>query len=390
MDRLIETFRKILGDTHATFHRYMYDRITWDDRLVGIVGPRGVGKTTMMLQYIKEHLDVNKTLYVTADDFYFANHRLVELADSFAKMGGEYLFIDEIHKHTEWSRELKLIYDYHPELHIVFSGSSVLDITKGTTADLSRRAVVKYMQGLSFREYLAMFHQMDLPVLTLEDIIHHRVELPRQFRPLSFFRDYLMCGYYPFAGVPDYGERLVSIINKTLEVDIPQYAELSASMSRKLKRLLIIISQSVPFKPNMTTIGQTLGVSRNHVGDYLLYLEEAGLIAQLRDTTSGIRGLGKVEKVYLDNANLIYALADRKSDVGNVRETFFMNQMRVRQEVVNSRVSDFEIDNLTFEVGGRKKGNKQIAAVDNGYVVKDDIEYGYANVVPLWAFGLNY
>ena len=391
MEHLTENYRRLLSNTPTTFHRYQYNRVNWQNRMLGIVGPRGVGKTTMLLQHIKEHLNQDKTLYVTADDFYFSSHRLVDLADEFTKMGGEHLVIDEIHKHPEWSRELKLMYDYHPDLQIIFSGSSVLDITKGVTADLSRRAIVSDMQGLSWREYLQLFHQIELPVLSLDDILAHRyAELPRSFRPLPYFRDYLRQGYYPFAGDADYEARLMGIINQTLEVDIPQYAQMSATMSRKLKQLLAIIAASVPFKPNMSSIGQTLGVSRNNVADYLLYIEKAGLIAQLRDAIGGIRGLGKVDKVYLDNTNLAYALAADKADVGNLRETFFFNQMRVAHPVIVSSVSDFQIDHRTFEIGGRKKGQKQIEGIADGYIVKDDIEYGFANTIPLWAFGLTY
>lgn len=200
----------------------------------------------------------------------------------------------------------------------------------------------------------------------------------------------MLKGYYPFAGEADYGERLLSIINKTLEVDIPQYASLNATIARKLRRLLAVIAESVPFKPNMTTIGQVLGVSRNNVADYLLLMEEAGLIGQLRDATGGIRSLGKVNKVYLDNTNLAYALTGDITDIGNVRETFFFNQMRVNQSVIASETTDFTIDGHIFEVGGRKKGKKQIEGVTDAYVVRDDIEYGYGNVIPLWAFGLNY
>ena len=390
MEQLTANYKKLLGETPTAFHRYSFDRINWSNRLVGIVGPRGVGKTTMMLQYIKEHLNEDETLYVTADDFYFSNHKLIDLADEFAKMGGKHLFIDEIHKQEDWARELKLIYDYHAELQVVFSGSSVLDITKGATADLSRRAIVNHMQGLSWREYLQLFHHITLPVYSLDDILQHKVRLPEGFRPLASFREYLQNGYYPFAAEDDYHQRLLGIINKTLEVDIPHYASMNASMARRLKRLLAIISESVPFKPNMTTLGQALGVSRNNVADYLLYIEEAGIIAQLRDATGGIRGLGKVSKIYLDNPNLAYALGNGLTNTGNIRETFFLNQMRVHQDVVVSTVSDFQIDNYTFEIGGRKKGNKQISGIDQAFVVKDDIEYGFGNTIPLWAFGLNY
>lgn len=390
MEHLTNNYRKLLNETPTVFHRYMFDRINWSNRMVGIVGPRGVGKTTMMLQRIKEHLNPAETLYVTADDFYFTTHRLIDLADEFSKMGGRHLFIDEIHKHEDWSRELKLIYDYHAELQVVFSGSSVLDITKGATSDLSRRAIINHIQGLSWREYLQLLHNITIPVYSLDDILQQRIHLPNGFRPLSSFRDYMLKGYYPFAGEADYGERLLSIINKTLEVDIPQYASLNATIARKLRRLLAVIAESVPFKPNMTTIGQVLGVSRNNVADYLLLMEEAGLIGQLRDATGGIRSLGKVNKVYLDNTNLAYALTGDITDIGNVRETFFFNQMRVNQSVIASETTDFTIDGHIFEVGGRKKGKKQIEGVTDAYVVRDDIEYGYGNVIPLWAFGLNY
>ena len=390
MEKLIATYRKLLNETPLAFHRYTYGQVNWDNRMLGIVGPRGVGKTTMMLQYIKEHLDANEALYVTADDFYFSTHRLVELADEFTKLGGKYLFVDEIHKHDDWSRELKLIYDYHSELKVVFSGSSVLDITKGTTADLSRRAVIYKMQGLSWREYLEFFHKISLPVYSLDDIINLRVELPKGFRPLATFKDYLRHGYYPFAAEGDYEKRLLAMIGKTLETDIPQYAKLNASLAHKLKRLMAVVAQSVPFKPNMTTLGQVMGVSRNNVADYLLLMEEAGMIAQLRDETGGIRGLGKVNKVYLDNTNLAFALQGNNADTGNTRETFFLNQMRVNHDVIASAVSDFVIDDLTFEIGGRKKGKKQISGISRAYVVKDDIELGYGNTLPLWAFGLNY
>ena len=390
MEQLIINYRKLLNETPTGFHRYMYDQVHWSNRMLGIVGPRGIGKTTMMLQYIKEHLNVDETLYVTADDFYFSSHRLVDLADQFTKMGGRNLFVDEIHKIEDWSRELKLIYDYYKELKVVFSGSSVLDITKGTTADLSRRAIVYHMQGLSYREYLQLFHAIELPVYSLNQILHHEVELPNGFLPLQHFTDYLQHGYYPFANEEDYEERLLSIIDKTLEVDIPQYAALNATMSKKLKRLLAIISESVPFKPNMSTIGQTLGISRNNVADYLLLMEEAGLIGQLRDATGGIRGLGKVNKVYLDNNNLIHALSSEKADIGNARETFFFNQVRVQHDITNSPVSDFLIDGITFEVGGKNKGKKQIQGLPDAYVVKDDIESGFGNIIPLWSFGLLY
>ena len=224
----------------------------------------------------------------------------------------------------------------------------------------------------------------------LGDILSHRVECPDDFHPMPHFADYLRQGYYPFALDGDFDLRLQQIINQTLEADIPQYAGINVSTARKLKQLLAIIARSVPFKPNISSIAQMLGASRNSIADYCLYIEEAGFIAQLRDTTGGIRGLGKVDKIYLDNTNLVQALGRENADKGNLRETFFFNQMRVTHDVIASPVSDFRIGDLTFEVGGRNKKQKQLQGIDKGYVVKDDIETGYANVVPLWQFGLTY
>ena len=389
MEKLQASFDAMLRSISTTFHRYMFNRINWDNRLLGLVGPRGIGKTTLMLQYAKEKLNRNTTLFVNADDLYFSAHHLVDLADEFVKRGGTHLIIDEIHKYKDWARELKLIYDYHADLKVFFTGSSILDIHKGST-DLSRRAIVYSMQGLSFREYLEMFHHIKIPAYSLTDIIQHRAELPDKFRPYAYFQSYLEQGYYPFSKEDQFNIRLQQVINKTLEVDIPQYAEMSISTTRKLKQLLIIIAQSVPFKPNMSSIATILGVSRNNLSDYFLYLEEAGLIAQLRDGTGGIRGLGKVDKVYLDNPTLMYSVGQDTSEIGNIRETFFLNQTRVEQKVITSAISDFQIANYIFEVGGKNKKQKQLQGSENGFIVKDNIEQGYMNVIPLWQFGLNY
>ena len=388
MERLQATFDKLLRETTSTFHRYMYDRIDWNARIVGLLGPRGIGKTTMVLQYIKENLSRKDSLYVVAEDLYFASHTLVDLADAFARTGGKYLIIDEIHKYKGWSRELKLIYDYHSELHVLFTGSSILDIYKGVS-DLSRRVLTYEMQGLSYREYLSLFHQIELPVYSLQQILNHEVELTQGFLPLQHFSDYLKRGYYPFRD-NNFERYITNVVNTTLEVDIAQYADLTPATIRKLKRLLAIIAQAAPFKPNFTQIGGQLEVSRNNIADLCAWLEKAGLIGQLRDSTGGIQGLGKVDKVYLDNATLIYILGNENTEIGTIRETFFYNQMRVMTDVISSHISDFEIDGKTFEVGGKKKKQKQIQNAEQGYVVKDDIETGYGNIIPLWQFGLTY
>ncbi len=389
MERLFQTSNQLLAQVQTDFQRYIYQQINWKNRLIGLIGARGIGKTTLVLQHIKAHLDPQKTLYVTTEDFYFAQHRLTHLADEFVKAGGLHLVIDEIHKYPDWSRELKLIYDYHTNLQVVFTGSSVLDIKKGS-ADLSRRAIVYSMQGLSFREYLHLFHKIEIPVYSLDDLLNQRVAIPSNFRPLPYFADYLRIGYYPFSREMNFDIRLQQVIDQTLEIDIPSYADMNVSTGRKLKQLMSIVSESVPFKPNMSKIAAMLNISRNNIADYLLYMEEAGMISQLRSKTEGVRALGKVDKIYLENTNLVQQLGNENQNVGNVRETFFLNQTRVQHQVNSSAMADFSINDSDFEVGGKNKGLKQIKNAPKGFVVKDDIEQGYLNVIPLWHFGLLY
>jgi len=389
MEKLLVQFHKLIRETDTGFFRYIYTEINWKNRMIGLIGPRGVGKTTLVLQHIKKNLNKAETLYVTAEDFYFADNRLIDLADTFVKLGGKYLFIDEIHKYKDWAKELKLIYDYNPELHVVFTGSSVMDIKKGAS-DLSRRAVMYNLQGLSFREYLQLFHQTSVQPYSLDEVLAHKAELPGVKHPLPLFEDYLKRGYYPFALEENFELKLQQIVNQTLETDIPLYAGMNVSTGRKLKQLLSIIAKSVPFKPNMTSIANALSASRNNIADYCLFIEEAGMIAQLRDATGGIKGLGKVDKIYLDNTNLIFSLATDNSNTGNIRETFFLNQLRVKYDVIDSPVADFRIGDYIFEVGGKNKRLKQIQGIEKAFIVKDDIELGYLNTIPLWQFGLTY
>ncbi len=389
METLYHKYETLLLHINLDFKRYLYEKISWKSRMIGIVGGRGVGKTTMILQYIKENLDIKDALYVTADDVFFSENKLVDLAEDFYKNNGKHLFIDEIHKYKNWSVELKNIYDFFPDLKVVFTGSSILDIIKGT-ADLSRRALIYHLYGLSFREYLNLFHHHTLPTFSLNQIINNEVKLKNIKHPLPLFKDYLKRGYYPFGLENELNLRLGQIIVQTLEIDIPQYANMSVTTSRKLKRLLFIIAESVPFKPNFSKIAGIINVSRNSIDDYFLYMEKAGLIAQLRTETSGIRGLGKVDKVYLDNTNIIFNLVGDKSNQGNIRETFFFNQMRVHNDVVSSKKADFVVENFTFEIGGKNKQQKQIKKDGKSFIVKDDIEFGYKNIIPLWAFGFNY
>ena len=389
MERLNEQFKRLIERTDVTHLRYLHSIIDWNNRLTAIVGARGVGKTTLILQHIKLFHKFQDTLYVSADDLYFTENSLFNLATDFYKNGGKYLFIDEIHKYSDWSKELKMMYDNFNDLHVVFTGSSVLDVYKGSD-DLSRRVLSYQLLGLSFREYLNMSQKLNLPVYSLEEIIANKVVLSEIEHPLPILKKYLSEGFYPYFEETGYVERLKNTINLTLETDIPIFSKMNISTSQKLKQLLYIISQSVPFKPNFTKIADMIGVHRNQITEFLYYLERAGIIAQLRNDTKGIRLLGKVEKVFLDNTNLMFAIGEDKPNIGNIRETYFFNQMRLNYKVLSSDVSDFKIGKYTFEVGGKNKTRKQIANLENAFVVKDDIEYGFLNTIPLWAFGFNY
>ena len=389
MEKLIHRFQTLLAATDTSFLRYNYSLIDWNDRMTAIIGARGVGKTTLLLQHIKLDLSPKDALYVSADDFYFAEHRLLDFAEEFHKMGGKYLFVDEIHKYAGWSKEMKLIYDYLPNLHITFTGSSILDIFRGTD-DLSRRVLLYNMHGMSFREYLNMRYHLNLPAYTLQQILNQEVEKTPIEYPLAAFKEYLKNGYYPFANQGNYEERLLQIINTVLETDIPLFARLNAGTAIKLKRLMAVLAQSVPFKPNYSKLSEIIGIDRQTLSDYITYMEKAGLLKQLYDDTGGVRGLGKVTKLYLENTNLAYVLGKQTPDIGNLRESFFFNQLAVQHEVTASSQSDFQVDGCTFEIGGHKKGNVQIQGLPKAYVVKDDIEYGFGNTIPLWHFGFLY
>ena len=389
MEKLLQRFQKLLSQTDTSFLRYNHQTVDWNDRMVAIVGARGVGKTTLILQHIKLHHSLKDTLYVSADDFYFSEHKLLDFAEDFHKLGGKHLFVDEIHKYTGWSKEMKLIYDYLPNLQVVFTGSSILDIFRGTD-DLSRRVLLYKMYGMSFREYLNMYYQLSLPTYTLEQVLNHEVVADGVEFPLAAFKEYVRTGYYPFSSRGNYNERLLQTINTILETDIPLFAKLNVSTATKLRHLLVVLAQSVPFKPNYTTLAKVIDIDRKTLADYIAYMEKAGLIKQLYDATGGVRGLGKVTKLYLENTNLAYVLGKETPEVGNLRETFFFNQLSVNQDVVASAKSDFQVNQYTFEIGGRKKGNAQIAGIENAFVVKDDIEYGFGNTIPLWQFGFLY
>ena len=391
MEKLYELYAKKLKTVSTDFVRYLYHQINWDSQLIVIMGARGVGKTTMVLQRILLTDAKKESLYVSADNTFFAGNTLYDIATKFAQEGGKVLYIDEVHKYQDWSKEVKMMYDFLPDLKVVITGSSILELIRGTDADLSRRAIRYKLEGLSFREYLNFSLGLNIPTYTLEEILDGKVELPAEVKyPLAHFKEYLTKGYFPFFKQDDYYQRLENVINQTMEVDIPAYAKMNVSTARKLKQLLYVISRSVPFKPNFTEIGRAISSDRGTVADHMVYMEKSTLIRQLNFAPDGMDLVQKVDKIYLGNTCFIYALADENPEIGNIRETFFYCAMCVNHKVTSSPAADFIVKGHTFEVGGKSKKQKQIKNVNDAFVVKDDIENAYMNIIPLWTFGFNY
>lgn len=397
MEILHEKFIRKIEQTQLNFIRSMLDVIRWDARLIGIKGARGVGKTTLMLQYIKQNLPIDhSTLYVTLDNIWFANNTLSDLTDQFVKRGGKYLFLDEVHKYPNWSQELKNIYDDYAELKVVFTGSSMLELLNAR-ADLSRRAIVYTMQGLSYREYINLTRGLSLPLITLEELLKDHTLIAREInakvKPLEHFIAYLKSGYYPFfQEIPDlYYYRVEEVINLILEIELPLLRNVDVAYVSKLKQLLQIIAESVPFIPNVSKLSERIGVNRNTFISYLHFLQEANITRNLYKDAKGITQMQKPDKIYLENSNLQYAFAPIHANMGNARETFFINQVNYKHIVEYAPESDFLVDHtFTFEVGGKSKTDKQIKNTANSFIVSDDLEYGTANRIPLWMFGFLY
>lgn len=390
MQALYEQFYQLLELTPMNFFREQIDQINWDVRILGILGQKGVGKSTLILQHIKQQGNVDKSLYIVADDIYFSAHTLLETARDFFARGGKYLYIDEIHKYQNWSREIKNIYDSLPLLHVVYSGSSMLDLKQGG-ADLSRRVIEYHLPVWSFREYLNLRCGWQLKTATLEEVLKGKVDFPYGAgRPLMYFDEYMKKGCYPFSLEPEFETRLRQVVNTTVELDIPKYAQMTIAATRKLKKFMYYISRSVPVKINYSDMARDLALDREDLPKYLEYLEKAELVSILRMKANGDAILRKMDKLYLHNPNMSYVLSGEKPNDGNSRETIFLCWTKHLYDTLESPVSDFEIAGKTFEVGGRKKGKKQIQDAAEGYIVKDNIEYVFDNQVPLWMFGFLY
>lgn len=397
MLKLLEQSQHLLTHIPLNFKRYLYDKIKWNNRLIGIKGARGTGKTTLLLQWLKtQNLPVNQAAYFSLDDLYFTQHFLKDTIHEFYLQGGKILILDEVHKYPNWSKEIKNCYDFYPELKIVFTGSSVIDIAK-QEGDLSRRALLYELPGLSYREYLSMQGVLHLPGIELAKLLNHaadfRMQLPKDFRPLQHFNDYLKFGYYPFAleDTDSAHQRINQLIRTIVEYDMAELKVFDIRNSKKILQLIYVIAQQVPFKPNITALAEKTSIHRNSLNNYLHYLEQAKILSLLYPAGISTATLQKPEKIFLNNTNLLYTLANEGADMGAVRETFFMSQVATYHTVQMPQQGDFVVDKkYTFEVGGKSKSAAQIKGITNAYVVQDDIEMPLGKVLPLWMFGFLY
>jgi uncharacterized protein len=397
METIIELSNRRLKNTSMGFIRCIMNKIDWNDRLISIVGARGSGKTTLMLQFIKKNYGIGtEAIYLSLDNIYFADNRLFNVADRFVKLGGKALFLDEVHKYPNWSIELKNIYDEFPELKVVFSGSSMLELFK-SNGDLSRRVSTYHLPTLSFREFIEFEHKVSFDSFSLDDILKHHTDIAvsiiSKIKPIALFEQYLKYGAYPFFkdSMVKYHERLLNTINLILDYDLPSITPIDYAHVLKIKLLLRVISVTVPYKPNITKLATQTEINRKSVLKYLDLLERSGLIGVLKNNKNGDSILTKPSKIYLGNPNLMFALCDEKPNYGTLRETFFFNQLSNNYVITESETADFFVNNkYTFEIGGKSKDTNQLNGVSLGYIAADNLEIGYAHKIPLWLFGFLY
>lgn len=398
MDILYEFQDSLLAQTTDDFFRYLIDEINWNQRMLAIKGPRGTGKTTMILQYIKYRLQKprEQALYITADHYWFYTHNLVETADTFYKNGGRYLFIDEVHKYPHWSRELKNIYDGYPQLRIVFSSSSALDIYRGE-ADLSRRVITYELPGLSFREFLVLQGFTDMQAYKWTDILKKHVSISghikEQLQPLPWFKKYLQWGYLPLfveSSDADIPLRLSQTINTIIETDLSYAESYTVATAFKIKKLLGVLAELAPFKPNVAALSRKMDVGREYIYAWLQHLQRARLLNLLHADNKGVSALQKPDKIYLENPNLAFALK-ATPETGNIRETFLLNQLvNMKYTVSLPDSGDFKVHDTIVEVGGKSKTAAQVKRKGKYIIAADEIETGIGSKIPLWLFGMMY
>ncbi len=397
MEELLRKSNLLVQEQSLKWERFLTSKIDWSDRLIGIFGARGTGKTTLLLQHLKKSYGIGKdALYVSLDDIYFTSHSLLDVAETFRQRGGKTIYFDEVHKYPSWAREIKNLYDVYKDIKIIFTGSSVIDLLK-QHVDLSRRAVLYELPGLSYREFLQFTGIIDLDPVPLKNIFSQHLaiasDLTSGFRPLQFFEDYMKNGYYPFfaENIRTYPIRVEQMIRLILEVDLQFLEGFDPHNSRKVHQLLYILSRNVPFKPNISKLSERIGIHRNTLTQYIHYLEKARLINSLSAAGKSISILQKPDKIYLENPNLYHILSDL-ADKGSLREAFFFNQVQnAGHAVAVPKNGDFVVDEkYIFEIGGRNKNARQISGLEDAYIAADEIETGAYNRIPLWLFGLLY
>lgn len=399
METLFRKHDRLLELTPTAIVRQWAKSINWDARMMSIRGQKGVGKSTMMLQYIKLHYNPldRQVLYVSCDDNYFNSHTLLELAERFYLAGGKHLFLDEIHKYEDWSREVKEIYDFYPTMRVVLSGSSLLSLTEGN-ADLSRRCVNHDLQGLSFREFLHFYKGIELPTYSLEELLHDPTRLIEEMnkagRPVALFHEYLKYGYYPYYlnNETDYYTTIQQVVNHIIDDEMPRICKVDIGNTRKLKSLLTTLAAGVPFQVDISKLSVISGIKRDTVVSYLGYLGKAKLIQLLYSDVKSVKRMQKPDKIFMENTNLLYAWATEPVQIGTARETFVVNQLAANHTVEYRKSNgDFLVDGkYVFEVGGENKDFTQIADIPNSYILSDDLETAIGKKLPIWAVGFGY
>ncbi|MBT0811114.1 ATP-binding protein [Litoribacter ruber] len=398
MNPLYNKYRSLLNTIKLNFKRSLIGEINWQSRGICITGARGTGKSTLMLQYIKENLSPSEALYLSLDDLYFKQHSLVEVAESFIQQGGKYLFLDEVHKYDDWQLAVKNIYDFNPELKLILSGSSILALQK-SVADLSRRLVYYELPELSLREYIAIKSNLGLPRYSIADILTHHMEISNELSskvplPLAELAKHLQFGAYPFflEGEQDFFAKITQLINLIIDYDLPFGKDITVATQSKLKKLLYILSTSVPFTPNISKLAEKTETTRLQLLEFLHLLEASRLVRNLRSSTVGVSMMNKPDKIYLHNTSLIHALAEGTPEKGNIRETFTMAQLQnAGLKITFPKNGDFLVNGkYLFEVGGKQKNQKQIHAEKDIYIIADDLVHGYGNKVPMYLLGFLY
>lgn len=393
---LINIYHRKLAATDLRFKRYLHYRIDWDVRLIGIKGARGVGKTTMLLQHIKESFDkIDDALYVSLDNLWFNTHKLEELVEFLYTHGVMHIYLDEVHRYKDWAVLLKNFYDSYPDLNIVYTGSAILAIDN-SKADLSRRQSLYILNGLSFREYLAYEGVAAIPTIGLEEMlaghVEYAVDVISGIKILKYFDRYLREGYYPYykeAG-NDYLMRVGEVARLVIDNDIPSVEDITYFTAQKIKTLLMVIAGNVPLEPNISKLSSQLESTRDQTLKMLYLLDRADLLLLLTEQLKNYKHLVSPKKIYLNNANLMYALSGKISE-GTVRETFFANQVGAVADLTMPKQGDFLADGkYLFEVGGSSKTFDQIAGIPESYLAVDGIETGSGNRIPLWMFGCMY